>query len=520
MKLRKSVVLFVVMALVVLTAMSFAQTTKLKRIGLYTFCTVKGQAPTPATMKGLFEIRAADIKTGFDLAGNSELYQPFMDQMKTAEWTDTTLPIGEVLPWMLFRSHEQVKVARNIEWAGKEPLPVFIVPVTKDWKQYEFVIPHGCGNIALSSKVTDLIQPAVCSLTVTPARANANDPITVDMSGSLNAKSMTVEVTDAQGLKLATQELTPQSPKWQTKFDKPGEYTFKGTATGMDGKVANCVSTAKVAINFPPICKLWTSCMPCEDYVGRPITFDASGSSDPDGQIAKVVFELLDANGNVIDTCVTTRKPWTWEKVFTKAGTYTINTTVFDNDGAQSPASDPCRLTFEVTQKKLFWTVGGRPRGLWRQHGAVRLPARRAVRLDHPRPVELHPDRRRRHSFRRQSLEDHLQRRSPRQRPLPELLPGHRPWRELGHPAQGREPQVRHRHSRPGRVRCFRQVDEQRPAVLRIPPSARPVLRPQLEVRRRLQVPVLSRSANQGLTRAGDESFRPFFIPRLFSLSA
>jgi hypothetical protein len=359
MKLHKSVVLFVVMALVVLTAMSFAQTTKLKRIGLYTFCTVKGQAPTPATMKGLFESRAADIKTGFDLAGNSELYQPFMDQMKTAEWTDTTLPIGEVLPWMLFRSHDQVKVARNIEWAGKEPLPVFIVPVIKDWKQYEFVIPHGCGNIALSSKVTNLIQPAVCSLSVTPARANANDPITVDMSGSQNAQSMTVEVTDAQGLKIATQELTPQSPKWQTKFDKPGEYSFKGTATGMDGKVANCVSTAKVAINFPPICKLWTSCMPCEDYVGRPITFDASGSSDPDGQIAKVVFELLDANGNVIDTCVTTRKPWTWEKVFTKAGTYTINTTVFDNDGAQSPASDPCRLTFEVTQKKLFWTAGG-----------------------------------------------------------------------------------------------------------------------------------------------------------------
>ncbi len=359
MKLRKSAVLFVVMALVVFTAMSFAQTTKLKRIGLYTFCTVKGQAPTPAMMKGLFETRAADIKTGFDLAGNSELYQPFMDQMKTAEWTDTTLPIGEVLPWMLFRSHEQVKVARNIEWAGKEPLPVFIVPITKDWKQYEFVIPHGCGNIALSSKVTDLIQPAVCSLTVTPARANVNDPITVDMSGSQNAKSMTVEVTDAQGLKLATQELTPQSPKWQTKFDKPGEYSFKGTATGLDGKVANCVSAAKVAINFPPICKLWTSCMPCEDYVGRPITFDASGSSDPDGQIAKVVFELLDANGNVIDTCVTTRKPWTWEKVFTKAGTYTINTTVFDNDGAQSPASDPCRLTFEVTQKTLFWTVGG-----------------------------------------------------------------------------------------------------------------------------------------------------------------
>ncbi len=368
MKLRKSMLMFVVMALVVFTAMSFAQTTKLKRVGLYTFCTVKGQEPTPATMKGLFDAHAADIKTGFDLAGTPELYEPFMTQMKTAEWVDTTLPVGGTLPWMLFKSHDQVKVARNIEWAGKAPLPVFIVPIRKDWKQYEFVIPKGCGNIALSGKVTDLIPPAVCSLTVTPARANVNDPITVDMSGSQYAKSMTVEVMDAQGQKLATQELTPQAPKWQTKFDKPGEYTFRGTATGMDGKASNCASAAKVAINFPPICKLWTSCMPCEDYVGRPITFDASGSSDPDGEIAKVVFELLDVNGNVIDTCVTTRKPWTWEKVFTKAGTYTINTTVFDNDGAQSPASDPCRLTFEVTQKKLFWTVAG---GLGLQAGAV-----------------------------------------------------------------------------------------------------------------------------------------------------
>jgi len=368
MRLRKTAVVFVVMALVVFTAMSFAQTTKLKRIGLYTFGTIKGQTPTPATMKGLFEAHSADVKQGFELAGNAELYEPFMEQMKTAEWIDTTLPVGTVLPWMLFKSHNQVKVARNIEWAGKDPLPVFIVPIQKDWKQYEIVIPKGCGNIALGSKVVDLIKPAVCGLVVTPLRANANDPITIDMSSSLEAKSMTVEITDAQGQKLATQELTPQSPKWQTKFDKPGEYSIKGVAFGMDGKPSTGPCAAKVSINFPPICKLWTSCMPCEDYVGRPITFDASGSSDPDGEIAKVVFELLDANGNVIDTCVTTRKPWTWEKVFTKAGTYTINTTVFDNDGAQSPASDPCRLTFEVTQKKLFWTVAG---GLALHAGAV-----------------------------------------------------------------------------------------------------------------------------------------------------
>jgi hypothetical protein len=361
MKLRKSVVLFVVMALVAFTAISFAQTTKLKRIGLYTFVEIKGQVPTPEVMKGLFDRYSADIKTGFEMAGSGELYAPFMDQMKTDQWIDTTLPVGETLQWMLFKSHDTVKVARNVEWAGKAVLPVFIVKVKKDWKIYDFIIPKGCGNIALGKNVVDAIPPAVCSLIVSPERANINDPITIDMSGTQYAKTMSVEVFNAQGQKLATQELTPQSPKWQTKFDKPGEYTFKGTAVNMEGITATNPCAGKLSINFAPICKLWTSCLPCEDYVGRPITFDASGSSDPDGQIAKVVFELLDAKGNVIDTCVTTRKPWIWEKVFNKAGTYTINVTVFDNDGAQSPASDPCRLTFEVTQKKLFWTVAGGP---------------------------------------------------------------------------------------------------------------------------------------------------------------
>ena len=51
MRTRK-LVMFVVLALVVLTAISFAQTTKLKRIGLYTFVEVKGQVPTPEVMKG------------------------------------------------------------------------------------------------------------------------------------------------------------------------------------------------------------------------------------------------------------------------------------------------------------------------------------------------------------------------------------------------------------------------------------------------------------------------------------
>jgi surface-anchored protein len=283
-----------------------------------------------------------------------------MDQLKTAEFKDEQIAVGDKLMWMLFKSQGKVKVAQDIEWAGKEPLPAFSVQVKKDWKIYDFVIPKPCGNIALRS-ITQAIPPAICSLVVVPERANINDPITIDMSGTQNAKSMTIEVYDAQGQKIATQALTPDSPKWQTKFDKPGEYSFKGAAVNMEGIPATNPCAGKTYINIPPICKLWTSCLPCEDYVGRPITFDASGSTDPDGQITKVVFELLDSSGNVLDTCVTTRKPFIWEKVFTKPGTYTISATAYDNDGAKSASTDQNRLTFEVTQKKLFWQAAAGP---------------------------------------------------------------------------------------------------------------------------------------------------------------
>jgi len=356
---RNRLVLYLTIVLLVfLTATSFAETKKLKRIGLYTFVEVKGQVPTPEVMKMLFERYAEDIKTGFEEAGYGELYQPFMDQLKTAEFKQEKIAVGDKLMWMLFKSQGKVKVAQDIEWAGNAPLDAFSVQVKKDWKIYDFVIPKPCGNIALRS-ITQAIPPAVCSLVVVPERANINDPITVDMSGTQNAKSMSVDVFDAQGQKVATKTLTPDSPKWQLKFDKSGEYTFKGAAVNMEDIAATNPCLSKTYINIPPICKLWTSCLPCEDYVGRPITFDASGSTDPDGQIVKVVFELFDASGKVLDTCVTTRKPFVWEKVFTKPGTYTISATAYDNDGAKSASNDQNRITFEVTQKLFFWQAAG-----------------------------------------------------------------------------------------------------------------------------------------------------------------
>jgi hypothetical protein len=312
-------------------------------------------------MKMLVDRYAADIKYGFDLAGAGNLYLPFLEQLRTANFQEKTLAVGDKLMWMLFRSKGKVKIIRDVEWAGKAPLEVFSFNVKQDSKNYEFLMPKPCGNISLY-KITELARPeAVCAITVSPAKANTKDVITVDMSGSRNAQSMRVDVLDAAGAKIASQTLTAASPRWQTSFDKPGEYTFQAVALNEDGKASVNPCKAKTYLNFPPVCKLWTSCLPCEDYVGKTIVFDASGSTDADGQIAKANFELTDAAGNVVDTFLDTEKPFTWEKVFQKPGVYTITATVFDDMGSADGGKEPCRLSFEVTQKRLYYLLEAGP---------------------------------------------------------------------------------------------------------------------------------------------------------------
>jgi hypothetical protein len=337
-----------------------AEVKKIKSMGEYTFARVRGKIPTAEVMKMLVDRYAEDIRVGFEQAGYTDICQPFIEQLKSAQFEDTTWNIGETVQWMLFRSKGKIKVTGELEWAGKKPVEVFAVKVKVGFKTYTFIIPKPCGNIALKGMIEE-IPEAICDLKVAPAKANINDPITVDMSGSQQAKSLRVDVFDKQGNKVAAKDLTPEAARWQTKLDKPGEYTFKGVAINFADKASVNPCEGKVYINFPPVAKVVPSCIDCKDFVGRPLTFDASGSSDPDGEVTRVAFELTDANGQVVDSFVDTEKPFTWEKTLYKEGNYTVSVTAYDNDGAISSPTDDSRKTMNVTRKKLFVMIEGGP---------------------------------------------------------------------------------------------------------------------------------------------------------------
>ncbi|UCC41164.1 MAG: hypothetical protein JSV96_06995 [Candidatus Aminicenantes bacterium] len=366
----KKIVFILIGALILFSLSSFAETKKLKRIGLYTLVRIKGEVPTAEVMKILLDKYTGDIKYGFDLAGYGELFLPFLEQIKTASFKEKLLPPGDKLMWMLFRSRGRVKVVEDLEWAGKAPLPVFSFIVKKDYKHYELVMPRPCGNISLR-KVEEVIPDAICAIKVSPAKANINDPISVDMSGSQHAKTMEVEIFDSSSTKISTKKLTSDSPKWQTSLSKPGDYTFKAKAFNVKGKSSENPCDAKTHINFPPLCKL--ECVSCEEYIGSPITFDASGSTDPDGEVRKTEFEIADEAGNIIDKFTDTEMPFAWEKVFEKSGVYAVTAIVTDDFGA---ISDPARIEAVVKEKSVYFLIEAGPllaRGSHGLYGAGRI---------------------------------------------------------------------------------------------------------------------------------------------------
>ncbi|OGD26404.1 MAG: hypothetical protein A2Y56_12295 [Candidatus Aminicenantes bacterium RBG_13_63_10] len=336
----------------------FAETKKIDTMGKYTFARVRGNVPTEGVMKMLVDRYAADIQKGFEMAGFADLYQPFMNQVAAAAFTDMSIdpnaaPADKTFMWMMFRSQGKVKVVKDLEWAGLNPLPVYAFKVTKDFKNYWFIIPKPCGNIALL-KIEEALPMPECDLKVTPAKANVNEPFTIDMSGSKFADAMEVTFLDAAGATVATKALTAAAPVWQMSFDKPGDYLLKAKASNARGEVTGPGCEARVHVNFPPVCVLSISCTTCKDFVGKPIIFDASGSNDPDGSIVKASFEVTDEAGQVVDAFMKSESPFLWEKVFDKPGNYVVTVTVFDDMGISHGGAEPCRIPFLVTQKKLF----------------------------------------------------------------------------------------------------------------------------------------------------------------------
>ena len=213
----KKQIVAVVGSLLLLCSVSMVQAaTTLMEIGRSPF----HQPPltSPADLITMVQTKAAEVEKGFALAGRSDLYEPFMAQLPGADIQTVNFEKGSYFEWMFYKKKGKgsVKVVRDVTWGNDKTFPGFQFDITQDNVIYTFVVPLGCGNVALMSGRTVEPVPAApvvvapppnqapqCGMTVSSVRAFCGEIITVDASGSTDSDGdiakMTIAFVDDQG---------------------------------------------------------------------------------------------------------------------------------------------------------------------------------------------------------------------------------------------------------------------------------------------------------------------------------
>ncbi len=180
-----------------------------------------------------------------------------------------------------------------------------------------------------------LNQPPTARITASRTQALVDETITFDGSTSSDPDGSITQFAWSLG----DGETSDQSSV-QHAYSEPGEYTVMLTVTDDEG--ADGQSSRQITIssdNQLPTANIQASKIQVE--VSEEITFDGSGSSDPDGTIEQYAWTFGD--GGTSSQQVATH-------AYSQTGDYTVTLRVTDNDGGTSQSTVPINVAAEPSR--------------------------------------------------------------------------------------------------------------------------------------------------------------------------
>jgi len=174
----------------------------------------------------------------------------------------------------------------------------------------------------LSAYFTIVNLPPIANFTYSPTVPIVNETVTFDASSSYDPDGTIIGYSWAFGDEIIANDTGPITTH---AYADAGNYTVTLYVYDDDYQPDSYTLNVTVTIveNLPPIANFTYS--PTFPYVGQTVTFDASGSSDPDGTIVSYEWDFGDGS-----TGTDALTSYTYESV----GTFNVTLTVTDDLGA------------------------------------------------------------------------------------------------------------------------------------------------------------------------------------------
>ncbi|MCI0471729.1 MAG: PKD domain-containing protein [Candidatus Aminicenantes bacterium] len=214
---------------------------------------------------------ADQVKAGFEMAGNADLYDDFMAQIQAADIAEIDVNPGDNIEWMIFKKSNKIEVKKDMVWTAKKPFTAYRFVISRELdedgkklhKDFEFIVPKVCGNISLkSTKVEDITPPPPpppppvnnppnCILTVIPDEILAGQAVTLDASGSSDPDGTIASVKfviSKDGVTIEEKVLTAAPFVYTTLIKKAGNIKIAATVTDNEGLTAPGVCEKEITV--------------------------------------------------------------------------------------------------------------------------------------------------------------------------------------------------------------------------------------------------------------------------------